>query len=137
KPAHWRGFSLVGLLLLIVGSRLIQMRPLDAHPDEIWSTCQSLGSAQEILRWTPYDWPPGYYLTLGAWQGLVGSDILLLRWLSIMAFLLGASFFYRGLLHIRNHQAALIGTLAYATLGYNILLSVELRGYALLIALAP
>jgi hypothetical protein len=137
KTAHWRGFILVGVLLLIAASRLIQVRGLDAHPDEIWSVWQSLGSLQDILRWTPYDWPPGYYLTLGLWQKLVGSDILLLRWLSIMAFMLGAVFFYRALLKIRNYQAALIGTLIYATLGYNILLSVELRGYALLVMLAP
>lgn len=139
-PANgWRMWLVVGaVLLLIAASRLLRLNELPLNPDEIWSVWQTMGTPAEIVRWTPYDWPPGYYLTLGGWRSLTSLHPPVLRLLSALAFMLGAAFVFRLLRRWRGSQAAgMLGALAYAGLGYSVLLSIEVRGYALLMALGP
>jgi hypothetical protein len=137
-PAGWRRWGAASAaLLLIAASRLLRLNELPLNPDEIWSVWQTLGTPADILRWTPYDWPPGYYLTLGAWRSLTSLHSQSLRLLSVLAFMLGAAFVFRLLRRWRGPQAGVLGALAYAALGYGVLLSIEVRGYALLMALGP
>lgn len=107
------------------------------NPDEIWSVWQTFGTPAEIIRWTPYDWPPGYYLALGAWRSVAGSYPAVLRAFSALVFMTGAAFMFRVMRRLRGFEAGVLATLAYAALGFGILLSLEVRGYALLLALLP
>lgn len=125
------------LLLLIGASRIFRLDTLGMNPDEIWSVWQTLGTPSQILQWTPYDWPPGYYLTLGLWRFMVGQNPIVLRYLSVLAFLLGSSLVFRIVKRLNGFNAAIIAMLAYAALGYGILLSTEVRGYSLLLGLLP
>ncbi|MDL1885970.1 hypothetical protein FBR01_20330, partial [Anaerolineae bacterium CFX8] len=65
---------LAALLLLIAASRIPRLHEPQMNQDEIWSVWQTLGSPAQIIRWTPYDWPPLYYLALGTWRGLAHSE---------------------------------------------------------------
>lgn len=125
------------ILLLIAASRAFRLDATIAEVsvDEVWSIWQGLGTPAQIIGWTPYDWTPGYYLTLGAWRGLTGIHPIALRWLSLLAFVLGAATLYRVARKLRGD--GVIASTAYAALGYMIFLSTELRGYALLLALYP
>ena len=107
------------------------------NPDEVWSVWQTFGTPEQIMHWTPYDWPPGYYLTLGLWRRLTGQHPIMLRYLSILAFLIGSSCLFRLSRRLHGVNAALLVMPIYAALGYGILLSVEVRGYALLLGLLP
>jgi hypothetical protein len=139
--ARWLAVVTV-LLLLVVASRVIRIGGLDPDAHEIWAIWQSQGSASEIIAWTPYDWGALSFLVLGGWQGLVGSDPMLLRALSILAFTLGCACVYelmRTLLKQSplREQAAVLALLAYAAPVGLILFSLFTRGYALLILLLP
>jgi hypothetical protein len=133
----WIIFTASILLLLIAASRVLRLAELGMNPDEIWSVWQTFGTPGQILQWTPYDWPPGYYLTLGLWRGLTGQHPIILRYLSMLAFLIGSSFLFRVMRRLHGSNAALLVLPAYAALGYGILLSTEVRGYALLLGLLP
>lgn len=124
-------------LLLVAASRLLRLDDLTMNPDEVWSIWQTFGSVEQILRWTPYDWPPLYYLTLGAWSHYAGIQPFALRTLSALAFLPGAACAFRVMQRWRGRQAGLTALLAWSALGLVIRLSLEVRGYALLLPLAP
>ena len=128
---------ITGLLLLVAASRLLRLHEIRMNPDEIWSMWQTFGTPQQILAWTPYDWPPLYYLTIGLWWRLTSVHPFALRLLSMLFFLLGTAAVYRVMLHWRDHLAAALAALAYAAMGYSVLLSIEVRGYALLLGLMP
>ena len=68
-------FLALGLLIL-AASRLIALNGLELNTDEVWSIWQSFGTPEQIIRWTPYDWPPLYYLILGGWKIFVGPVTL-------------------------------------------------------------
>lgn len=123
-------------LLLIVASRIPSMS-IEPEGDEINNIYLSIGTPDEIIARTPYDWVPGGFLLMGGWINLVGLHPLALRWLPLFAFMVGCAFTYRLLLRWRGHDAALLGMLAYAALGLHIFLSVYMRGYAYALALLP
>lgn len=133
----WTILIAVTLLLLIAASRILRLGELGMNPDEVWSVWQTFGTPGQILLWTPYDWPPGYYLALGLWRGLAGQHPIILRYFSVMAFLIGSSFLFRVMKRQRGSNAALLVLPVYAALGYGIFLSTEVRGYALLLSLLP
>ncbi|MCB9456869.1 MAG: glycosyltransferase family 39 protein [Anaerolineaceae bacterium] len=136
RRAGW--ILLAGVLLLVIAaSRVTRIAEMTMNRDEVWSAWQSFGSPEEIVRWTPYDWPPLYYLTLAGWRELVGPQPVALRYLSNLVFLLGAASLYRVGRRLRGEVAGIVAALAYAALGYAILLSIEVRGYALLMGLGP
>ncbi len=129
--------AVTGVLLLVAASRLLRLHEIRMNPDEIWSVWQTFGTPQQILAWTPYDWPPLYYLIIGLWWRLTSLHPFALRLLSMLFFVVGTAAVYRVMLHWRDHLAAALAALAYAALGYSILLSIEVRGYALLLGLMP
>ncbi|MCE2489928.1 MAG: glycosyltransferase family 39 protein, partial [Anaerolineae bacterium] len=122
---------LVPALLLVAASRLLRLDDLTMNMDEVWSIWQTFGSFGDILRRTPYDWPPLYFLTLGAWSQLAGIQPLALRALSALAFLPGAAIAFRLLDHWRGWRAGLLALLVWSGLGMAVQLSMEVRGYAL------
>ena len=133
----WIILTATVLLLLIAASRVLRTAELGMNPDELWSVWQTFGTPQQILLWTPYDWPPGYFLTLALWRGLAGQHPIILRYLSMIAFLIGSSFLFRVVKRLHSPNAALLAMPAYAALGYGILISTEVRGYSLLMGLLP
>jgi hypothetical protein len=126
-----------GLLLVIAASRITRLRDLSLNQDEIWSVWQTFGTPADILRWTPYDWPPLYYLSLGVWRGLAGATPIILRCLSILVFLPGAAALYRALRRLGGETAGWLGMMAYAAMAQSGYLGTELRGYAFLMSLLP
>lgn len=135
RPRDWLLLTLV--FLGIITSRLVRLDDMTMNRDEIWSVWQTLGTPQQIVQWTPYDWPPLYYLMLGAWRGVVGMVPAMLRALSALLFPVGAACIYRVMRRWRSAEAGLLASLAYGALGFSILLSLEVRGYALLLVLLP
>ncbi len=132
-----RLLAIIGVLLLVAATRTLRLDDYAMHPDEVWSVWQTLGTPEQILRWTPYDWPPLYYLSLGGWRSLVGMHPVALRFLSALAFMLGTAAMYRSMRRLQGHSAGVSAALAYSALAYGILISIEVRGYSLLMGLFP
>jgi hypothetical protein len=134
-----RLFVLTVLLLLIASSRAFRLDVdvTEMRVDEVWSAWQTFGTGQDVVRWTPYDWPPGYYLSLAAWREMVGVHPVVLRWLSVLTFMVGASAVYCVGRRLKDDGAGVLSMLAYGALGYLIFLSTEVRGYAPLLGLMP
>ena len=93
--AWLRPLVLAGLLLAIAAARILQLQDFYFTQDESWSVWQGFGTWSDVIRWTPYDWPPLYYLTLDFWVEVVGLQPLALRLLSVYCFLIGAGCFYQ------------------------------------------
>lgn len=127
------------VLVIIVALRMVYMPDLiDMTPDEVWSVWQTLGSPQQILLWTPFDWPPGYYLILGAWRWLTGLHPITLRFLNVLTFTLGAAAAYRVGARWFNSPAAGVLTMTYYSVSeWSIFISLHLRGHSFVHALAP
>ena len=130
-------FLLTGILLLSAASRLIYFTVLPVNWDEVWSAWQTLGSAADTIRWTPTDWPPLFFLLLWAWKSIVGIRPEVLRMLSVLLSLIGIACFYRVSRRLWNERVAVLATLAYAAVAYDIFLSVLIRGYIPVLALTP
>lgn len=123
------------LILLLAASRILRLGELQMHSDEVWSIWQTFGTPAQILAWTPFDWPPAYFLLLGTWKGLVGIHPIALRLLSVSLFLLGSAALFRFFYRVRGLKAAVLVVLAFAALGFTIRISTEVRGYMLMYAL--
>ena len=136
-PRRYIPLLLALILLLIAASRAFRLDATvtEVTVDEVWSVWQTFGTPKQIIEWTPYDWTPGYYLTLGAWRVLVGLHPIALRWLSLLSFVIGSAAIYR--VGRRLGGSGVITMLAFAAFSYLIFMSTELRGYILLLALYP
>ena len=125
---------LVAALLLIGAARTMRLTTFEMHHDEVWSVWQTFGTPAQIVDWTPYDWAPLYYLTLGAWRALVGIHPIVLRFLSVLPALITAAVTYRiGLRLTEKFEGGLLVMLVSTALAFTIYQSVILRGYTLLI----
>ncbi len=56
---RFRPLLLALILLLIGASRAFRLDAAvtEVTVDEVWSVWQGLGTPDQIVRWTPYDWP--------------------------------------------------------------------------------
>ncbi len=137
-PARWLPAATLALLL-IAASRILRLGGLiDLGNDEIWSIWQALGTPGQILAWTPYDWPPLYFLLLGAWRALAGLHPVVLRYLALLAFLPACAIVWRVAWRLTGSRGAgVLGMLAYSALGYAIFASLYVRGYMLVLLYAP
>lgn len=140
--AHDRARHLLALALLLLVLMAIRTTALstllDYTVDEVWSVWQSVGSPSEIIQRTPFDWPPGYYLALGAWQALAGSHPVILRYAMVLAFLVGAASAYKaGETLYQDRAAGVFTVLFYAVSGWALFISLHLRGHSLVFSLAP
>jgi hypothetical protein len=128
---------MIAVLILIAGSRILYLNSLSMNFDEIWSAWQTLGSLRDTIRWTPTDWPPLYFATLWGWDNLVGYSPQMLRTFSILASLVGAAFLYRATARWWGKRAAILSVLVYGALGFDVFVSLLIRGYILTFALTP
>ena len=125
------------IVLIVAAARILRLNDYHLHTDELWSIWQGFGSFTDTLRWTPYDWPPLYYLVLDAWVELAGLQPVALRMASVFSFLIGAACFYQVLRKHISELSAVIGILVFGGIAYSIFLSIELRGYALMLGMIP
>ena len=130
-------FLVVGLLLLMTASRLPRFNTQEFESDEVWTIWQTVGTPAQILDWTPYDWTPLHYLTLGVWRGFTGLEPFTVRLFSFYVFLIGAALVYRVAKRLSNRNAALLGLAVFGAMGYMIYLSILIRGYIVITALMP
>jgi hypothetical protein len=120
------------LILILAASRMTRLSELQMHADEVWSIWQTFGTPGQILTWTPFDWPPAYYLLLGAWKSFVGIHPIALRMLTVFLYLMGSAALYRFFCRIRTWKAGAMVVLAFAALGFTMRISTEVRGYMLM-----
>src|SRR5579859_1188502 len=100
KSRHW--VIVIALVLAIIAaSRIINLLSFEMDVDETWSIWQTFGTPAQIVQWTPYNWSPAYYLFVGAWKELVGLHPFVLRYSSVLFFLIGLAFLYSAM---RMHQ---------------------------------
>ncbi len=132
---HTRLIILVSILLFISATRILRFDQRELHPDEIWSVWQTLGTPVQIVRWTPHDWTPVYYLFLGLWRALVGIQPFALLVHPFLQFLIAEAVLYRVARRLFNESAAWIGVLSFAALGFNFHLSMLLRAYMTILML--
>lgn len=135
-----RPFPLAAFVALcaIIVSRFWAVGETRLNHDEVRSISRTFGSIQQIYTWQPPDWPPLYYLVLGAYRVLVGYHPLIMRVSSVLLFALAAAMVYRaGLALLRDRRAALAGMAAFASLGMVLFMSVNLRGYVLAMVFYP
>lgn len=125
------------LTLLIVLSRAPYFGQLELDPHEIWTMWQSVGTLPQVINRPPYDWGPLYYVVMFGWQNMVGVHTETARVLSVLWLVLGSAFMYRGMARLCPGTAPLLATLLYATSAGIIYLSLNIRGYALQLALMP
>ncbi len=128
---------LVLLLLAIASPRILRLNEIQMNYDEPWSIYGGFGSWSEILHWNDINWPPLNLLFIHVLVKLVGFQPLALRYLHVLMFLLGASVFYRVVQKETDRNTALFSVLTYGGIGYLIYASVELRGYATMLAVLP
>lgn len=137
--AHKRNFWAIAafLLLFVAASRMARISDFDLDAHENYAVFQSNGTFEQIVRWTPYDWGAASFLLLGAWQSLVGSNPVVLRFLSVLLFVGASACVYAAAQRLAGRRAAALAVLMYAAPAALILLSLFTRGYAVLIALLP
>jgi hypothetical protein len=130
---------LAALLVMIAAARALYLRLMvDMTGDEVWSVWQTLGSARDIVYWTPFDWPPGYYLIIGGWWRLTGMHTITLRYLMLLVFLLGAAGMYRAARRLAGGEnAGLLALLAFGAFGWAVYGSIHLRGHSFTLSLSP
>src|SRR5258708_12697267 len=84
--------------------------------DEIWAIWQTFGTPIQVIRWTPSDWTPVYFLILWGWQHLVGIQPQALHVLSLLVYLLGCAFTYRLMRRLAGDWAGLPVLAVFAAL---------------------
>lgn len=129
--------TVASILLVIAGSRILQLRGLELDLDEIWTIWQTFGSPREIVAWTPYDWPPLHYLALGAWKEVAGITPVATRYFSVLILLPGVAFVYRAFQREHGQAVGLLAMLTYAAMSYMVVISVLVRGYIIVATLLP
>src|SRR5579859_4544703 len=122
-------------LLVIVASRISHLDEYSFHHDEVWSVWQTFGTPAQIIKWTPFDWGPFYYLFVGGWKEFVGIHPVVLRFSSVLFLMLSAALIYRVARRINGQAAALATVAIYSAIGFGAYQTVILRGYAMLTAL--
>ena len=107
---------------------MLYIAEVNIHLDELWSIWQGFGSLGDVIRWTPHDWPPLYFIILDLWVAIVGHEPMALRYLSVLCFLIGSTFLYRVLKLEANPSAAVFAVLIFGGIAFVKFLSTELRG---------
>ncbi len=133
-----RMLLLVPLFLLLALTRI--PRTLDASMDwdEIYTVWQSFGSLDQVVGWVPYDWPPLHYAIVWFWQNLVGPHPFVQRYFSTLVLFLGTAFMFALVRKITKHvPASALAALAYIAPAHILYLSLLIRGYVFIYALAP
>lgn len=126
---------MVAILLMIAVSRIVRLPTLNLEKDEVWSTWITLGTLQQTIDWTGYDWPPGHFILLQGWHTLTGISPFALRISTVLTMLIAASLMFVVARRLFGTPAAIIATLAFSGLGYALFISTLIRGYMLVLTL--
>jgi hypothetical protein len=126
------------VIAVIITSRILAVGEVRMGHDEVRSVTRTFGTPAQIIAWQPPDWPPLYYLVLGAYRAVAGFHPLIIRYSSVLLFTLSLAALYPlGLRLFKNRQAAVGVIAAYATVGLILFQSTHVRGYVLALALFP
>jgi hypothetical protein len=126
---------MVAILLLIAATRIMRLPMLNLEKDEVWSTWITLGTVQQTIEWTGYDWPPGHFILLQGWHTLTGISPFALRISTVLTMLIAASLMFVVSRRLFGTTAAIMATLAFSGLGYSLFISTLIRGYMLVLTL--
>jgi hypothetical protein len=126
---------LVAVLLLIAASRITRLYTLDMQKDEVWSVWITLGSLEQTIAWTGYDWPPGHFILIYFWRTLTGISPFALRMSTVFTALIGASLLFAVGRRLFGARAGVVAVLAFSGFGFSVILSTMLRGYMLVLTL--
>jgi hypothetical protein len=129
----------VALGLILVVAMAVRV-PVILHVpmwwDEIYTMWQVQAGFGQNVAMTPYDWPPLYFVVLWVWAAVAGSGDLSGRGLSLLFGLGSVALLYGAGRAIAGEWAGRLAALLFAVLPYAAYLSVEARGYSLLLLLA-
>ncbi|MCY4107180.1 MAG: glycosyltransferase family 39 protein [Chloroflexi bacterium] len=128
---------LATLLLAVAAARILFIADVHLHGDELWSIWQGMGGFVDTIRWTPYDWPPLYFILLDVWSEIVGLEALGLRYLSVLFYMIGSAFLYLAIKKEANRNAAFLVVLFLGGFAFVKFLSTELRGYSVMLMTLP
>lgn len=129
----------MAIALIVLIAALVRIPVLVRVPmwwDEVWSMWQTQGSLSQTIAITPYDWPPLYFVVLWAWVSALGHSDLSGRALSFLLALGSIVLLYRAGRTLAGEWAGRFAALLLAVLPYPAYVSIEARGYALLLPLA-
>ena len=139
--SRFRNFGLpvllVTLLLAVAAARILFIADVHLHGDELWSIWQGMGDLVDTIRWTPYDWPPLYFILLDVWAEIVGYETLSLRYLSVLFYMIGSAFLYQAVKKEADRNAAFLAVLFLGGFAFVKFLSTELRGYSIMLMTLP
>jgi Dolichyl-phosphate-mannose-protein mannosyltransferase len=135
KPRRWVLAVFVIAFFVIAASRITRLPNMNLERDEVWSVWQTLGTAEETMRWTPYDWSPAYYLLIHTWQNLTGISPFGLRMFTVLIMLVTAALIYRVGNRLFGRTTGFLAMLAFSAFGYSLFASTLLRAYLLLVTL--
>jgi hypothetical protein len=123
--------AFVVIFLTLFASRIGRFNTLNLQKDEVWSVWQTLGTVQDTVNWTPYDWSPAYYLLVYGWRTLTGINPFTLRVMTALLMLLTAALLYRVGRRLIGGRGAILAVLTFGAFGYTLFISTLLRAYLL------
>lgn len=138
QPRHTNRNVLVAMVVILVvifASRIVRLDTLNLEKDEVWSTWITLGTLQQTIDWTGYDWPPGHFILLYGWRNLTGISPFALRVSTILTMLVAAALMFVVTRRLFGTRAAIMATLVFSGLGYSLFISTLIRGYMLVLTL--
>jgi hypothetical protein len=129
---------LIGLLLTIIAiSRVARIRTYALDIDEEYTLWATVGTAQQIIVWTPSSETSTHYLLFAAWQRLFGMEPMLIRFLVALLSLLASAIMYRAVRRMHGETAGIMTMLVYAAVGFNMFLTLYARGYFISVVAVP
>jgi hypothetical protein len=127
----------LGLILLVTAAvRVPVILYVPMWWDEIYTMWQVQAGFGQNIAMTPYDWPPLYFVVLWGWAAVAGYGDLSGRGLSLLFSLASVTLLYGAGRAIAGEWAGRLAALLFAVLPYAAYLSLEARGYSLLLLLA-
>ncbi len=130
----------ISVLVIAISALLLISRACDLS---LWSgetrtIFHSAGTLEQILQKDrDSSWPPAYFVLLHGWMKIAGKNELAVHSINILAGLLGTACMIRAGQALHSRRAGWLAGLAYATSGYAAYFLIEVRGYGLVLALAP
>ena len=129
---------LIGLLLTIIAiSRVARIRTYALDVDEEYTLWATVGTAQQIIVWTPSSETSTHYLLFAAWQRLFGMEPMLIRFLVALLSLPASAIMYRAVRRMHGETAGIMTMLVYAAVGFNMFLTLYARGYFISVVAVP
>ena len=127
--------ALLAILLVAAAVRVPVVLRVPMWWDEVWSMWQTQGDLGQTIAITPYDWPPLYFVVLRAWTAVAGHGDVSGRMLSVLFALGTVAILYGAGRAVAGEWAGRFAALMFAVLPYPAYLSLEARGYSLLLLL--